>query len=118
MIVSFKMQIDDELIEFKSIGKLKNNILTFKDMNNKQNTITIEILYKEVVIYQSGSIEMEQTYRLNEKTKGFYHGNFGVKMTTFCFTKELKIEKGQIFIDYDYYSDDNYLSNNKLMIIY
>ncbi len=118
MIVSFKMHIDEDIIEFKSIGKLKNNILSFKDMNNKQNIITVEILYKEIVIYQSGSIEMEQPYRLDEKTKGFYNGNFGVKMTTFCFTRELKIEKGHIFIDYDYYSGDNYLSNNKLTIIY
>ena len=42
MIVSFKMDINGETIEFKSIGKLKDNILTFKDMNNKDNLITIE----------------------------------------------------------------------------
>ncbi len=119
MVITFKMDNGEDVIEFRAIAKQKNNILTFADKNNKQNTITVEIESdSEVNIYQSGTIDMQQSHKLKQKTEGYYHGQHGVSMQTACFTKEIIVNQEGIFINYDYFSNDNLVSSNKLTIIY
>ncbi len=118
MIVEFKMIIDDDTIEFKSIGKLNENVLTFKDMNNKENTISIYILEEQIIVLQDGVTKMENNYVLNKKTEGFYKGQHNVNGVTHCNTKVLEIKKNEIYIEYEFYFNNNFASNNTLLIKY
>lgn len=118
MIVEFKMVIDDYTIEFKSIGKKEDNVLTFKDMNNKDNTITVYILEEQIIVLQNGVTQMENTYTLNKKVEGFYKGLHNINGVTHCDTKVLNINENEIYIEYDYYFNNNFASNNTLLIKY
>ncbi len=118
MIVEFKMVIDDDIIEFKSIGKLKDNVLEFKDMNNKQNIIKVYLLEEQIIISQEGITKMENNYVLSKKTEGFYSGQHNVSGVTHCDTKVLDIKQNLIYIEYDFYFNNNFASNNTLFIKY
>ncbi len=118
MIVQFKMEVNEDIIEFKSIGKLDGNVLSFKDMNNKQNKIEVYILEDEIKIIQQGTTSMQNNHILNKKTEGFYEGAHNVKGKTNCLTKVLNVEKNKIYIEYDFYFNGQLASNNKLLINY
>ncbi|MFI3251719.1 MAG: DUF1934 family protein [bacterium] len=118
MIVNFKMIINDETIEFNSIGKLNENVLSFKDMNNKQNIIDVYILEEQVIIIQDGTTKMKNEYILNKKTEGYYSGAHNVEGVTHCITHELKINPKEIYIKYDFYFNNQLASNNILLIKY
>ncbi len=118
MIVEFKMKIDDEIIQFKSIGKLKDNVLEFKDMNNRQNIISIYLLEEQIIVVQDGLTKMENNYLLNKKTEGYYHGQHGVSGVTHCDTFVLNIKENEIYIEYKFYFNNNFASNNTLLIKY
>ncbi len=118
MIVEFKMNVNDEIIEFKSIGKLDGNVLSFKDRNNKDNLIKLYLLEDQVILSQEGITSMENTHILNKKTNGFYKGMHGVDGITNCFTKELIIKEKEVYIEYDFYFNGNLASNNILLIKY
>lgn len=118
MIVEFKMKIDDDIIEFKSIGKIKENVIEFKDMNNKQNLISVYLLEEQIVIIQNGTTQMENNYILNKKTEGYYKAEHNVSGITHCYTKVLNIAENMIYIEYDFYFNKNFASNNTLLIKY
>ncbi len=118
MIVHFKMEVNEEIVEFKTIGKLTQNILQFKDMNNKQNTILVEILEDKIIIEQLGTTTMKNTHILNVKTDGYYKGAHNVEGPTNCITTNLIIENNYIEIDYIFYFNNNLASENKLTIKY
>ncbi len=118
MIVEYKMLVNEEIIEFKSIGKFKENVLEFKDKNNKENTILIYFLEDIVIITQEGITNMQNTYKINEKTEGFYKSSYNINSKTYCYTKQLNITKNELFIEYDFYFDGEFSSNNTLLIKY
>lgn len=118
MIVDFKMKINDDTIEFKSIGKLNENLLSFKDMNNKENTINIYLLEEQIIIEQKGFTNMKNNYIQGQKTDGFYNTQHNIEAITHCYTKVMKIENKSIYIEYDFFFNDEYASTNILLIKY
>ncbi len=118
MIVEFKMIINDDVIEFKSIGKLKDNELTFKDMNNKENNIIIQFLNNSIKVIQEGKTKMENTHILNKKTEGFYIGSHNINAVTNCYTKSIEWHNNSVYIEYDFYFNKELASKNKLFIKY
>ncbi|MFI3329504.1 MAG: DUF1934 family protein [bacterium] len=118
MIVEFKMIIDDDIIEFKSIGKLQNNELVFQDRNNKENNIKVQFLNNMIKVIQEGSTTMENTHILDQKIDGFYKGAHNVNGVTSCYTKKLDWHNNSLYIEYDFYFNGNLASKNKLFIKY
>lgn len=118
MIVEFKMIINDDVIEFKSIGKFQNEELSFKDMNNKQNTIKIQFLNRKIKVIQEGLTSMENNYILGQNIDGYYKGSHNIDAVTSCYTKTLEWHNNSLYIEYDFYFNKELASKNKLFIKY
>lgn len=118
MLVEFSMQTDEMNIHFKVFGKRNDNIITFPDKSVLNTTITVEYWDTEIEIKRTGDVDMLQTFRLNEKCLGYYKNNSGINLNISSYTKKMQVSNNQIYLEYDYYLDEEWQSSNKLKIIF
>jgi uncharacterized beta-barrel protein YwiB (DUF1934 family) len=118
MLVQFEMITDEMNINFKVFGKRDGNIVTFPDKSVPNTIITLEFWDTEIEIKRSGSVDMLQKFRLNEKCNGYYKNDNGIDLKIASYTKKMIVSENQIYLEYDYYLENDLQSSNKLKIIF
>ena len=118
MLVQFEMITKDMNINYKVFGKRDGNVLVFPDKSVPNTLITLEFWETEIEIKRSGSVDMLQKFRLNEKCDGYYKNDNGIDLKIASFTKKMDVMENQIYLEYDYYLENEWQSSNKLKIIF
>lgn len=118
MLVEFLMQTNDMKINYKVFGKRDGNIITFPDKSVPNTKMHVEIWDSEIEIKRTGDVDMIQTFRLNEKCLGYYKNNAGINFNISSYTKKMQVGDNQIYLEYDYYLENEWQSSNKLKIIF
>lgn len=118
MLINFKMVNKETNIEFKVFGKKHDNIISFADKSNKDTMIHLSILDDKVDIKKSGNIKMHQEFILNKKVLGSYETYDGFSFNIASYTKKIETNEHYVYIEYDYYLDDEYQSSNKIEILF
>lgn len=118
MLVEFLMQTADMNINFKVFGKREDNVITFPDKSVPNTIMTIEIWENEIEIKRSGAVDMYQSFKLNETRLGHYKNNNGISFNISSYTKEMCVSDNQIYLEYEYYLENEWQSSNKLKIIF
>ena len=118
MLVEFMMITDDIQHQFKAMGKMKGNTLSFPD-KMIPNTL-IDIIFDDdmLIINRHGKTEMYQEFKLNHKLKGIYKNDMGLELEIYSDTLELSISEHEVAILYDFYIENDKQSRNKLIIKY
>lgn len=118
MLVEFLMQTNDININFKVFGKRDENVITFPDKSVPNTLMIVEIWDGEIEIKRTGAVNMHQSFRLNEKRAGYYKNNEGINFSISSYTKQMQVSDNQIYLEYDYYLENEWQSSNKLKIIF
>ena len=118
MLVEFLMKTNDMEIKYKVFGKRDGNIITFPDKSVPNTIMNIEIWENEIEIKRTGDVNMLQAFCLNEKRSGYYKNNTGINFNISSYTKEMQVSDNQIYLEYDYYLENEWQSSNKLKIIF
>lgn len=118
MLVEFSMITNDLNISYKVFGKRDDNIITFPDKSVSNTLMIVEFWDTEIEIKRIGEVEMLQTFRLNEKCEGYYKNNSGINFKISSLTTKMIVEENQIYLEYEYYLENEWQSSNKLKIIF
>ena len=118
MLVEFLMETNEMKINYKVFGKRDGNVIIFPDKSVPNTIMNVEIWDNEIEIKRTGEVNMLQTFRLNEKCDGHYKNNSGISFNISSYTKEIQVSNNQIYLEYDYYLEEEWQSSNKLKIIF
>lgn len=118
MLVQFEMITDEMNINFKAFGKRNDNVIIFPDRSVPNTIISLEFWDSEVEIRRSGSVNMLQKFRLNEKCDGYYKNDNGLDFIIASYTTKMIVRENEIYLEYDYYLENEKQSSNKLKIIF
>lgn len=118
MLVTFQMISENVNIDFKVFGKKVDNTLIFPDKSVPNTIMHVTILDDGVEVLRTGSVEMKQIFKFNQKIDGYYKNNMGLAFEIASFATEIEITENSILIFYEHYLENNWQSSNKLKILF
>lgn len=117
MKVHFYSLSKDSKVDYVTEAEVVENSFLFKD-EAIPNTMNHMIIYEnEIILKRSGDTNGIFRFKLNERTKGEYANDLGLKFKFIILTRRLDVSSKKISIEYDFFIDGEYIDTIKIYLL-
>lgn len=118
MKIHFFAKSSEGTIDFLTDVFINDNEYIFKDLSMSNTNVLVKIKdSRSLILKRMGETNMEMELIEGEKTKGHYVNSMGLEFYFDVNCLKLNIKEKKIYINYDYFMDNELMSSHKIWLL-